>query len=83
MNSAAHSDVSSDNSMFEVKDEVDIAICKCLEDQSALKKLKILKLNKNLYKVENKEYEFRILQGNNLAIRMHTGFIYADCLVHF
>ena len=77
------SDVSSERSGFEVKDEIDIAIEKCLEDQSALKKLKIIKITKNQYKVENKMYEFRILQGNNLAIRMHTGYIYADCLVHF
>ena len=61
MNSAANSDVSSEHSVMELKDEVDIAISKCLEDQSALKKLKIAKLAKNRYKVENKEYEFRIL----------------------
>lgn len=33
--------------------------------------------------LENKEYNFKLLQGNNLAIRMHAGYIYADCLVHF
>ena len=75
--------MSSEHSAFEVKDEIDIAIEKCLEDQSALKKLRIVKMAKNMYNVENKMYEFRILQGNNLAIRMHTGYIYADCLVHF
>ena len=66
-----------------MKDEVDIAIGKCLEDQSSLKKLRISKISKGKYRLENKEYNFRILQGNNLAIRMHAGYIYADCLVHF
>lgn len=25
----------------------------------------------------------KLLSGSNLAIRMHAGYIYADCLVHF
>ena len=54
-----------------------------MEDQTSLKKLKINKVSKGVYLVENKEYTLRLLQGNNLAIRMHAGYIYADCLVHF
>ncbi len=60
-----------------------MAISKCIEDQSSLKKLKIQKVSKGQYLLENKEYNFKLLQGNNLAIRMHAGYIYADCLVHF
>ena len=48
-----------------------------------MKKLKISKMSKGQYLLENKEYTFKLLQGNNLAIRMHAGYIYADCLVHF
>ena len=64
-------------------DEIDLAISKCLEDQSSLKKLKIKKVSKGQYLIENKEYNLKLLQGNNLAIRMYAGYIYADCLVHF
>lgn len=49
----------------------------------ALKHLNISKQSKGVYRIESKEYELRILQGNNLAIKMHAGYIYADCLVHF
>ena len=67
----------------EMRDEIDLAIQKCLEDQTSLKKLKIAKVSKGVYLLEKKEYSLRLLQGNNLAIRMHAGYIYADCLVHF
>ena len=40
-------------------------------------------MSKGVYQLESKEYKLRLLQGNNLAIRMHAGYIYADCLVHF
>ena len=66
-----------------MRDEIDLAIQKCLDDQTSLKKLKICKVSKGVYLLENKEYTLKILQGNNLAIRMHAGYIYADCLVHF
>jgi hypothetical protein len=36
-----------------------------------------------MYKIEQKEYSFKILSGNNLAIKMFAGFIFTDCLVHF
>ena len=36
----------------ELKDEVDIAISKCLEDQCSLKKLRITKVSKGQYKLE-------------------------------
>lgn len=45
--------------------------------------MKIAKIAKGQYLLENKEYTFKLLQGNNLTIRMHAGYIYADCLVHF
>lgn len=45
----------------EMKDEVDIALSKCLEDQSSLKKLRIEKVQKGVYRLENKEYKFRLL----------------------
>ena len=66
-----------------VGDEIDVAIQQCLEDQTSLKKLKISKVSKGQYLLESKEYTMKLLQGNNLAIRMHAGYIYADCLVHF
>ena len=78
------SDWSSDREQaVEMRDEIDLAIQKCVEDQSSLKKLKITKVSKGQYMLENKQYMLRLLQGNNLAIRMHAGYIYADCLVHF
>ena len=64
-------------------DEIDLAIQKCMDDQTSLRKLKIRKIAKGQYLIEKKEYAFRILCGSNLAIRMHAGYIYADCLVHF
>ena len=54
-----------------------------MEDQTSLKKLKISKVSKGQYLLENKEYTMKLLSGSNLAIRMHAGYIYADCLVHF
>ena len=42
----------------ELKDEVDLALSKCLEDQSALKKLKIEKVEKGLYRLESKQFRF-------------------------
>jgi len=61
------SDWSSDRSMdaaggaVELRDEVDLAISKCLDDQSSLKKLRILKVSKGQYRLENKEFSFRLL----------------------
>ena len=66
-----------------MRDEIDLAIQKCLEDQTSLKKLRISKVQKGQYMLESKQYTFKLLQGNNLAIRMYAGYIYADCLVHF
>ena len=82
LKSSNNSDADSDEEP-EFKDEVDIAISKCLEDQTSLKKLHISKVSKGQYKLEQKEYTFKLLQGNNLAIKMYAGYIYADCLVHF
>ena len=76
-------DASSDDGPYELPDEIDLALSKCLDEQSSLKKISIVRLSKGNYKFENKAYELRILQGNNLAIKMYAGFIYADCLVHF
>lgn len=45
----------------EMRDEVDLAIGKCLEDQSSLKNLRISKVSKGQYRLENKEYAFRLL----------------------
>ena len=44
-----------------MKDEIDLAIQKCLEDQSSLKKLKIQKVSKGQYLLENKEFTLRLL----------------------
>ena len=66
-----------------ILDEVDIAILKCQEEQGSFKNLCIEKLHRGLYKVEKKEYVFKILAGNNLAIKMYAGYIFTDCLVHF
>ena len=82
LKSPKDSDADSDDEPA-IKDEVDIAISKCLEDQTSLKKLHISKVSKGQYKLEQKEYTFKLLQGNNLAIKMYAGYIYADCLVHF
>lgn len=41
------------------------------------------KIKKGIYKIEKKVYEFKILPGNNLAIKMFAGYIFTDCLVHF
>lgn len=73
----------SEQDQDKMQDEIDVAIQQCLEDQTSLKKLKISKVSKGQYLVENKEYSLKLFQGNNLAIRMHAGYIYADCLVHF
>ena len=40
-------------------------------------------MRKGVYKLEKREYQFKIMPGNNLAIRMHAGYIFTDCLVHF
>ena len=45
----------------EIHDEIDLAIQKCLEDQTSLKKLKIAKVSKGVYKLEQKEYSLRLL----------------------
>lgn len=44
-----------------MRDEVDLAIQKCLEDQTSLQKLKIKKVSKGQYLLENKEYTFKLL----------------------
>ena len=64
-------------------DEVDIALMKCMEENNCLKSLQVSKLKKGLYKFESKEYQLKILQGNNLAIKMHGGYIFTDCLSYF
>ena len=62
MNRVTHdegSDWSSSQGSFvqvEVHDDIDLAMQKCLEDQSSLKELKIEKVSKGVYKLENKEY---------------------------
>ena len=57
------SDWSSDreSSVAEMKDEIDIAIQKCLEDQTSLNKLHITKISKGQYLLQNKEYTMRLL----------------------
>ena len=40
--------------LVEMYDEIDLAIQKCLEDQTSLKKLKISKVSKGQYFLENK-----------------------------
>lgn len=81
LQSQRDSDLDSDQETDQ--DELDVAISKCLDDQTSLKKLQISKVKKGHYKIEQKEFPFKLLQGNNLAIKMHAGYIYADCLVHF
>lgn len=83
MNSVSDWSSDRDSTQVELKDEIDLAIQKCLDDQTSLKKLKIRKVAKGEYLLENKQFNMRLLQGNNLAIKMHAGYIYADCLVHF
>ena len=39
---------------MEILDEVDLAIQKCLDDQTSLKKLKISKVSKGQYMLEKK-----------------------------
>ena len=56
------SDWSSDRDQSNInKDEIDLAIQKCLEDQTSLKKLKIQKVTKGQYLLENKQYPFKLL----------------------
>ena len=58
------SDWSSDREQQQVPemlDEIDLAIQKCLEDQTSLKKLKIKKVSKGQYLIENKEYNLKLL----------------------
>jgi hypothetical protein len=64
-------------------DEIDQALYKCIQDQKCFRNLNIEKVKKGIYRLEKKEYHFKILQGNNLAIRMFAGYIFTDCLVHF
>ena len=64
-------------------DEIDQALYKCIEEQKCFKNFTILKIKKGLYKFEKKDYKLKILAGNNLAIKMFAGYIFADCLVHF
>ena len=45
----------------EINDEIDLAIQQCLEDQTSLKKLKITKVSKGQYLLENKEYTMKLL----------------------
>ena len=64
-------------------DEIDLALMKCIEEQKCFRNLNIEKVKKGVYKIENKTYSFKVLPGNNLAIRMFAGYIFTDCLVHF
>lgn len=45
--------------------------------------MNIQKLKTGVYKLEKKEYTFKMLPGHNLAIRMFAGYIFTDSLVHF
>lgn len=47
------------------------------------KAMNIQKVRKGVYTLDNKEYSFKMLSGNNLAIRMYAGYIFTDSLVHF
>jgi hypothetical protein len=64
-------------------DEVDQALYKCVEEQKCFRNLKIRKVKKGVYQIEKREYPFKLMLGNNLAIRMYAGYIFTDCLVHF
>jgi len=76
-----------DDSLIAIKDmvldEIDLAILKCREEQGSLKNVTIEKLRKGLYRIEKREYQFKVLPGNSLAIKLHAGFVFVDCLVHF
>jgi len=54
-----------------------------VEEDKAFKNMRIQKVRKGVYKIEKREYTFKILPGNNIAIRMFAGYIFAECLVHF
>jgi len=45
--------------------------------------MNVEKVKKGVYRLEKKEYTFKVLKGNGLAIRMFAGYIYAENLVHF
>ncbi len=54
----AHTQITSNAALM---DEIDLALTKCLEEQSCFKNLSIEKVRKGLYKVERKEYQFKII----------------------
>ncbi len=64
-------------------DEIDQALLKCIDEQKCFRKLNITKVKKGTYRIENRMYSFKIMKGNNLAIKMYGGFIFTDCLIHF
>jgi hypothetical protein len=44
----------------------------------------IEKVHQGRYKIENsKEYNFKILKGGQLAIKMFGGYLYVESLIHF
>ena len=67
----------------EEEDKIDKSLKKCIMDRGVFKSVGIEKISKGVYKVENKTYRFKVVHGNNLAIRMFAGYIFAESLVHF
>ena len=58
------SDCSSSQGSFvqvDIHDDIDLALQTSLENQASLKKLKIEKVSKGVYKLEKKEYSLQIL----------------------
>jgi len=43
----------------------------------------VTKVAPGRYRLENREYEFKVMQGNNLCIKMFAGYIYVESLRHF
>eukprot|EP00347_Sterkiella_histriomuscorum_P020841 403336261 len=64
-------------------DDLDQALFKSIEDQKCFRNMKITKISSGVYQLENRQYKFKLMPGNNLAIRMYAGYILVDCLVHF
>ena len=64
-------------------DEIDQALFKCVEEEKCFRNMRIQKLRKGVYKVEKREYAFKLMPGGNIAIRMFAGYVFVECLVHF
>lgn len=73
--------ISSSNT--QLMDEIDLAIVKNIEHNKTVKSLTIEKVKRGIYKLNKKEYPFKLLSGNNLALKMFSGYINVDCLIHF